>query len=169
MSKTLSTKDDIKSEINRENYYDFLINSPVQGKLLKTDWLRKDEALNNIINYMTKWNYKIKTNIIYEIEDSTRVLIDIFEPSENFGLIFQDGHKIPIKIADRLDTNSFKYSVYNNFGIPRSEYQKQIPSNIFIFKKDWYQSCENIKTVTKKDAINILKQDLELYLKILNK
>ena len=158
------------SIINSKNYYDFLIKKPGPGTRITSDWIRRDEIVEILVNELKEKGYKIKINgLLFKLDNGEFICINGFEPYKKFGFIVQEGHAADIQKSDRTKNKPFQYMIFNTKGIPMLSYTSELPTNIFIFKEDWYwfqecYGCNDTKTVTRKDAIRILKEDLKNYL-----
>lgn len=166
--------DDFESnKINRDNYYDYLIKRPIKNDILKNDWIRREECIKIISAELEKMGYKIRSGVLFRLNEKTIIAVDGFEPYKKFGYVVQEGHAADIKKSDRTKNKPFEYMIYDRSGIPLLTYTSDIPENIFIFKEDgyWYQETQNTKIdnlVTKDIAIQILLEDLHYYLKKFN-
>ena len=162
--------------VNSSNYYKFI----QHGAGISINWLRESDAVPIIIDELIKQGipyYKISTGNLIKINDSTRFVVTVsFEKGDKeFGFLYESDHGIPLSPKDRdflFDRKKADY-VQAEKDIKKDDVNFMriypIPKNIFMIKETcyWFQfDAKGIKYPVSKDiAQNILRQDIDNYLK----
>jgi len=155
--------------ITNQNYYSY---SPTGGKV---DFLRVSDAVPVIIDELIKRgisNYEIGVGGLMKINDSTPLVVTItFEKSgKKYGILYEEGHGIPIDAKDRdffnEKTHSYRQSEYDTKGKVHFFRVNPLPQNIFLLRETcyWFQPDPKYP-VSKTVACNILRQDVDEYFK----
>ena len=157
-----STASNVRKDINRNNYYDFLKHSELQP--ITTNWLRRNEALPIIVDELTRAGHKIKTGVPYQLADGRRLVLDAFIEELNAGVVFNTTHIASIKPEQR-SISKFVQITYTGEGrIHRDEFTDLGP-DIIVLQETWYWyqyyddgSADGL--LNKATAENILRQDV---------
>lgn len=162
-------------KIDNTNYYNYQI------KYGTTYWLHSCEAIPVIIDELLKngiQDYTIGIGNLININDSTSVVVTVSFLVKNitYGFIYQDTHFGELDVSHRdFLTNSTKQSYmqfgkYKDIGYKCMEI-KPLPENVFLLRETcyWYQYKPDGSNaiVTKEIAINIFRQDIRNYLKMI--
>ncbi len=155
------------SEINRNNYFNYFM-EPTSEYSITIKWLKKDEIISIINEELSKKGYKIITNVLYQLENDTFIVLPAFDTYNKTGYFYQDGHG-PCK-NDRSNPKIY-WEYIDKDGISTQYDLSPLPDNIIVFKEDWYWYQEvnsfNNKlpyfSITKEIIIKILKEDINYY------
>jgi len=147
------------TNITNENYYEFHTTAQT------TSWLSRDEIVPIIIEelekYNFKWNYKY---VLYDLNDTVSILLDVYSKENNFGFIYKTGHySMPdIKHKINLEYTQTKYNLKGSMVRNKID----LPENIYLLNENlyWYQYNKDENEINdfvcKSKIIEILRNDL---------
>jgi len=161
--------------IDTSNYYKFI----QSGQGISINWLRESDVVPIIIDELQKKGipyYKIGTGRLIKVNDSTRFVITVsFEKlNKKYGFLYESDHGIPLNKRDRNFLFNKQDASYIQTEIDLKDQVKfmridPLPKNIFLLKETcyWFQFDEKGTKypVSKEIAENILRQDIDNYLK----
>lgn len=164
-----------ESSINNTNYYDHFQN--VQGHSI--NWLRVTDAVPIIIDELLKKGiayYSIGIGGLVKLNDSTRFVITVSfkKADKEYGFLYEATHSIPLNAKDRdflADRKKVYYVQAEKDAKGGVNFRRidPLPDNVFLLKQTcyWFQfdNKETRYEVTKEVARNILRQDVDDYLK----
>ena len=159
----VSKDGEINPKINRDNYYDY--NTKPGLYPISTNWIRRDEAVLVIIDELDKLGYKTSSYVLYELPDTNRIILDVYNREKNFGFVFNTGHFMEIKKEHR-QIKVFNQSRFKSDGrLGKLEKYENLPRNIIALQETWYwyQYIDNNsggELLNKATAIEILRQDI---------
>ncbi|MBN9381089.1 MAG: hypothetical protein J0H74_10000 [Chitinophagaceae bacterium] len=161
-------------EINNKNYYSYFTN---RGSV---NWLRVNDAVPAIIDEIIKNGipyHTISVGDLIRINDSTALVVTItFEKAgKKYGFLYESGHGIPLDANERSFLNekihSYTQAEYDTKGNVKFMKINPLPQNILLLKETcyWFQfdDKETKYPVSKAVALNILRQDVDDYIKSL--
>lgn len=152
------------NKINADNYFEFHTSAK------NTNWLRRNEVVPIIIEELEKYNFKWNYDyVLYDLNDTVDILLDVYSTENNFGFIYKTGHyAIPdIEYKNDLKYNQIKYS--NTGSLTRTNID--LPENIYLLNENgyWYQyntdKNEINDFVCRPKIIEILRTDIRNILK----
>jgi len=163
--------------INNKNYYDHF--QDIKGHSI--NWLRTSDAVPVIIDELLKNGiayYTISVGQLLKLNDTTRLVVTVTfkKGDKEYGFLYEATHGIPINHKDRDFLTDKKKAFYvqaekdviNGVDFMRID---PLPDNVFLLKQTcyWFQFDNNGTKydVTKEVAQNILRQDIDDYVKIL--
>jgi len=159
--------------IDNSNYYNF---QQADGRL---NWLRSSDVIPIIIDELLKNGiayHTISVGDLMKVNDSTQFVLTVaFDKNDKeFGFVFDPIHSIPLNVKDRLFLTDRKKAFYLQSEKDLDDnltFMKvfPLPNNVFLLKQTcyWFQYDEKGTAfpVSKEMAQNILRQDIDQYLK----
>jgi len=164
-----------ENPINNSNYYNHF--QDIKGHSI--NWLRSADAVPVIIDELLKSGiayYTIGVGELLKINDSTRFVVTVTfkKADKEYGFLYEATHGIPINPKDRIFLTDKKKAYYvqaetdtkDDVNFMRID---PLPDNVFLLKQTcyWFQfdSKGTKYAVSKEVAQNILRQDIDDYLK----
>ncbi len=167
-TKTSEKKESSNPKINRENYYDYYFTSKPFN--LVTNWLTRNEAVPIIVEELDKLGYKTFTFRLYELPDSSHIIVDVYNRDKDLGIVFNTGHigSVEKKQRNMRTFNQIPYKAGGQLG--KLETYKNLPENIIVIQETWYwyQYGENTNSadlLNKSTIIEILREDIRAFVK----
>lgn len=165
------------TKINTSNYYDY---SNMFGTIA---YLHDYEVAPIIKDEIIKAGYDYPaTNQLMKVQDGQYITLTIYEYRLKFGFLYIQGHHIPLNKNDRKfllnKTNSALQYAQTEINADKTVgYTKinRLPDNIFVLDENcyWYYSdskdVSSNSVVSKSTIIEILRQDIRMYLARLSK
>ncbi len=163
------------NSVNNKNYYDHF--RDIKGHSI--NWLRTSDAVPIIIDELLKNGiayYTIGVGELLKLNDTTRLVVTVAfkKADKECGFIYEATHGIPINRKDRdfLTDKTKAYYVQSEKDMTNGvDFMRidPLPDNILLLKQRcyWFQFDNNGTKydVTKEVAQNILRQDIDDYLK----
>lgn len=160
------------TKIDTSNYYDY---SNMFGTIA---YLHDYEVAPIIEDEIIKAGYDYPaTNQLMKFQDGQYITLTIYEYHLKFGFLYIKGHHIPPDKNDRKfllnkDNSALQYGLAEINADKTVSYTKinHIPDNIFVLDENcyWYYSDSkgelSNSTVSKNVIIEILRQDIRMYL-----
>jgi hypothetical protein len=149
-------------KINSENYYEHYQSGGTVST--KTNWLRRHEAIPVIIDELEKLGFETRQYILFELEGSEQIILDVYNRENNIGVVFNTGHfAFPNKTQRNTRIyNQDKFKISGSLG--KRKVYENLPKNIIVLQETWYwyqtQSSPNDKLLNKKTAENVLRDDI---------
>ena len=161
--------------INNSNYYDHF--QDIKGHSI--NWLRSSDAVPIIIDELLKKGiayHTIGVGELIKINDSTRFVVTVSfkKADKEYGFLYEATHGIPLNRKDRDFLADKKKANYVQAETDTKDdvsfmMINPLPDNIFLLKQKcyWFQfdSKGTKYAVSKEVAQNILRQDIDNYLK----
>lgn len=162
-AQSTSSDNTADANINRDNYYKHY---KAGGAVpLTTNWLRRNEAVPIIVDELTKLGYRTHDYVLYELEDGSNILLDVYSRGSDLGVVFNTGHFAEVKEEQR-NTRTFNQDKFKHSGsLGKREAYTNLPVNIIVLQETWYwyQYRDNKSTeglLNKATAEQILRQDI---------
>lgn len=161
--------------ITNKNYYDHF--QDINGH--SVNWLRSSDAVPTIIDELLKSGigyYTIEVGKLLKLNDTTLLVVTVSfrKGDKEYGFLYEATHGIPLNRKDRnflTDKKKQYYVQAENDVINGLDFMRvdPLPANVFLLKETcyWFQ-FDNKGTkydVNKEVAENILRQDIDDYLK----
>jgi hypothetical protein len=172
-------------KVDTSNYYQFLSNGQnILGSSITTDWLREDDVVPIIIDEMNKAKCYANSYVLYKVDKESIILLHTYCSQYNFGFLYIDGHSAQHEKEHRqnltmkdITVSGAEYQVegYDSSGKSFLNEIYSLPKNIFVLNENcyWFQYTNNpkdaSKLISKKIAIEILKQDIRNYISRITK
>jgi hypothetical protein len=158
-------------KINSENYYEYHQSAGTVSTT--TNWLRRHEAVQIIIDELKKNGFKTKQYVLYELEVGVQIILDVYNRKNDLGIVFNTGHFAFIKKTQR-NIRTYKQDKFKISGrLGKRKVYENLPKNIIVLQETWYwyqtQNSPNDKLLNKKTAENILREDIRKQLAELKK
>lgn len=130
MTKKVTPDEVANPKINRDNYYDFY--STAKPFPVTTNWLRRHEAVQIIIDELNKLGYKTSAYELYELADSNLIIVDVYNRDNDLGIVYNTGHFASVKKEQR-NTRTFKQDRFKAGGkLGKRENYDNLPENIIV-------------------------------------
>ncbi len=158
---------DYKKDIQNNNYYNYYVKNSTTSII--TNWLKHDEAIPVITSEIKSFGYKVENYKLYEIEKDKQIVLDVYLPDQNLGILFNEGHAYPIKKTQRNIKiyRLYRYELSGNLVCDRF---KTFPDNILVLQETWYwyqymkKDNGDVHLLDKNTAIKILKEDIKSFI-----
>lgn len=158
---------DYKKDIQKDNYYSYYVKKETAPAI--TDWLRHREAVPIITSEIESLGYKVENHKLYETEEGKQIVLDVYLPEQNLGILFNEGHAYPVKETQR-SIKIYRLYRYESSGNLVCDIFKTFPDNILVLQETWYwyqymkDDNGNVQLLDKDTAIKILKQDVKSFI-----
>ena len=159
-------------KIDNSNYYKHQILGNIK-------WLSSGEAVPVIIDELIKNKigyHQIAVGTLLKLNDSTRVIVTVsfYINHKAYGFIYDGTHYVDLDVSHRDFMKTNTNCNYTECERTTDDQVKcmdvnSFPENIFLLRETcyWFQTKPDGSNapITKKIAINILRQDIREYLK----
>jgi len=164
-------------KLDSNNYYNYYSDGTGKKGEITTAWLEDYEIIPVLLEEMNKEGFdKNNDNQLYNLSPKEYIVLTAYNADPKIGFVYiQDHEAFPLK------SHRIRKSIYQTYD--SCEYQIQmrrlqddsliyipiqkLPKNIFLLQSDcyWYQysnvKSDNDSLVSKQDAINIFRKDIQ--------
>jgi hypothetical protein len=155
--------------VTADNYFDYFHQMPG----LKIHSFKKATIDSIISDYLTKRNFVIVRDALFEMTDKTIIPVSGYLPYEKIGYYIEPTFTYP-KRAEHRTNPYYEFYKYSSDSSANILTFKDTADNLFVFKTNWYwwQEWTDKKVqkenkdkiiVTKEFAYRLLRQDIEKY------
>lgn len=152
------------SSINADNYYQYY--NSISASKVTTAFLDRDEIIAQIIKELDRFNFEHnRKHILYELEDNSKIVLDVYSSDKNIGFLIQQGLYAPPQESHR-NHSGFEYAFYDHIGKITRTNLENVPENLHVLLETnyWYQysqsKYEKNDGVCREKILMILESDI---------
>jgi hypothetical protein len=136
---------------------------------LTTNWISRHEAVPIIIDELNKLGYKTSSYELYELPDSNRIIVDVYNRDNDLGIVYNTGHFGSVKKEQR-NTRTFNQDRFRSGGqLGKRENYDNLPDNIIVLQETWYwyqyRDGNTNDLLNKSTILEVLRQDIRAFVK----